>query len=262
MGEQLRVGEQAAVSVRPPVAKLFSNIAEAVILAATPILVVVSIDRREPVVWLGFWMGAAAFGLSWAVGQQVIFGTIQRRWGAVASARIPEDPDLRRRYLYPRLIAVGAAIAGLSEQTARWLVLRILLDRTNSAWIVTVAAGLGHGGLEAMLLGVAVGAVGLLDVTRPARMKGVRLVGLRRYSAAEHWLAIAERVGVTLGHIGFTILVAQAAQGGSWLWWLAAVLAHSTQDYLHARGQLLHHWPPTRLLLVAWASGLQAWRCY
>ena len=140
----------------------------------------------------------------------------------------------------PTGVAVGAAIltSGLAEEPARWLVLRAL-TRARS-WADGVGFGLGHGGVEALLV-VGIGAVsgvvllaGGDEIVAQVRAQdpaqadalAVQVAALREASAVEVVLAVVERACAIVVHVALTLLVLQAVRRRRLRWLVVAVVAH------------------------------------
>ena len=107
-------------------------------LLLLPLTLGLWLRRRWRLTWTIFGHGALAFGLSKLV-------QLPTQWLVVA--QLPAGAQL----------PVALAFAPLCEESARYLVLRRIAT-TNDDWRRGVFFGLGHGGVEAMLLGALVAA--------------------------------------------------------------------------------------------------------
>lgn len=104
--------------------------------------------RRFGVRWGLFGFGALAFVGSQVVRLPLLYGvTIAFRKGL-----LPSPPE---RYTFAFNLVVMCFTAGLFEEGARYLVYRYLLKKARS-WQEALAFGAGHGGIESILLGLAV----------------------------------------------------------------------------------------------------------
>lgn len=237
-------------------AKIFANIGETVALAGGPLLAMIKLASVDPGVWPAVGLGLLAFILAFLLGQMGFMRLVNKQWKSRALARGLHDTQARMAYLYARLIPIGSLTAGVFEETARFALLSLLLPSAAAPWVIAVAFGLGHGGIESILLGLGIGVVGLLDRLFPAKMVGLTLDGVRRYRASEHWMGIGERAGVTLSHILFTLLVARTVVTGDVFWYLAAMALHAALDFVEASGRMRYGWSPFRLMLVPWVTAL------
>jgi uncharacterized membrane protein YhfC len=159
------------------------------------------------------------------------------------------NPLLQR--LAPNADGGGAALvvvavflvlsAGVFEETARLLMLLGPLRKARS-WRDGLMFGAGHGGVEAILLGllsfyalvqlVALRDVDLAATLAPSQVETVRTAltvfwGMPWY---EHLIPTLERVFAICLHLGLTILVLQALTRRNWLWFGLAVLWHALVD--------------------------------
>lgn len=138
-------------------------------------------------------------------------------------------------------IVLLAYSAGLFEEVGRWVGYRWLFQPSQRTWRPGIMYGLGHGGLESMLL---IGGFGLLNLLGmlsidgtdalaqlPAEQREVVQAQLASLAAQPRWyplLGAWERLS-TLGlHVGLSLLVLQTFQRQSRWWLLGAILLHGT----------------------------------
>lgn len=133
---------------------------------------------------------------------------------------------------------VASFTAGLFEETGRLLVMLWLLRRFHR-WIDGVSFGLGHGGIEAVLL---VGLNQLISLTfavlvnsgqtaaldqLPAGTRDQLLTALTGTSPLQFYLAGVERISAIGLHVGLSVLVLWGIVAGRRaLAWVVAVLIH------------------------------------
>jgi len=238
--------------------KGISNLFESVVLVGLPLWVMAAIAADNSDVWFAVAMGFAAFAVAMVLGQQMLVRLLARRLRRRADKDGLTDEAAKKAYVYRRLILPGSLTAGVFEETARLAFLTWLLPLAPSPWVTVVAFGLGHGGMEAILVGLGVGVVGVLDALMPTRMSKIELIGLRRQTAQEHWVGIGERIGITIFHVLLTLLVAQTVTGGSMLWFFAAVFLHVAMDYIYAFGKHIRGWSAPRLAIFGWLFAIAA----
>ncbi|MCB9683564.1 MAG: YhfC family intramembrane metalloprotease [Alphaproteobacteria bacterium] len=193
-------------------------VAQGVTMMALPAVALALVRRRTGVPIGPALAGAAAF-----VGSQVVHLPLN----AGVAALCPPLPEGVGRWLVP--LALGAS-AGVCEETARWVSLR--RNRTSAG---ALATGIGHGGVEAALLGLAV-------VVTVVRLMGVGdgegLPEEARQQVAQVWaasdlvalVAIAERVFAMTAHAAASLLVGLAVVRRSVWPWLGAFLLHAALD--------------------------------
>lgn len=126
--------------------------------------------------------------------------------------------------LYPWVYGLFLGLtAGLAEETARWIVLRYLL-KGRYALEHGLAFGLGHGGIEAMLL------VGLNMIAGAV----MALTGQAAQFPADPGsvlVAGAERLFAMAFHVGASLLILHGVRTGRGAWyWILAVALHGVLD--------------------------------
>ena len=147
-------------------------------------------------------------------------------------------------------LVVLALTAGLFEEVGRYVGYRWLMRRQEKTWEKAVIYGVGHGGLESILLvGVSLlTTVGLglaLLVLPPAALPKMLYAQLalpyRAVAATPGWfplLALWERLWTLPVHIALSVVVVQVFRRGQlrWLWF--AILAHALVDFTTVAIQL------------------------
>ena len=142
----------------------------------------------------------------------------------------------------------GGLMAGLFEETGRFLAMKFLLKKEPTTAKAGVSYGLGHGGVEMMLLfgltmistfAMAVminaGQTETLLAQAPAEAKDqlvAQLDQIKDASAGSFLLGLWERFSALILQVSLSILVwAAARKGGKWLWLFpAAILLHALVD--------------------------------
>lgn len=135
-------------------------------------------------------------------------------------------------------------MAGLCEETARWIGFKILKGKAAS-YKSAFALGIGHGGVESVIVGVLVLAnLIFMLVFSPESMlaRGVPdgTVQMTISQVAQFWatpwhLALAgafERVIAISAHLFMSVLVWKSVTQKSWLWFLLAVAFHALLDFV------------------------------
>jgi uncharacterized membrane protein YhfC len=173
----------------------------------------------------------------------------------------------------------GGLMAGLFEETGRFLAMKFLLKKEPTAVKAGVSYGLGHGGVEmilvfgfsmistfAMAVMINAGMTDTLTAGVPAEAQeqvAAQLDQIKDASAGSYLIGLWERFSALILQVSLSILVwAAARKGGKWLWLFpAAILLHALVDgiavilYKHA-GMV-----PTELVVmaVAFATAALAW---
>ena len=141
-------------------------------------------------------------------------------------------------------------MAGLFEETGRFLAMKFLLKKESSETKPGVSYGLGHGGVEmaiifglsmistlTMAIMVNLGQTDTLLSTVPAEAKDQMtetFEQLQTTGAGTYLLGLWERFSAITLQVALSILVwAAARNGGKWLWFFpAAILLHALVDGL------------------------------
>lgn len=144
----------------------------------------------------------------------------------------------------------GGLMAGLFEETGRFLSMKLILKKESPAASTGIAYGVGHGGIELLLLfgatmisNIAISAIinagnldGLLATVPEANRAQVQtqLEGLQTLTTTTLLYGLWERVSAIILQVGLSIIVWTAVRkGGKWLWLFpAAILLHSLVDAL------------------------------
>lgn len=172
-------------------------------------------------------------------------------------------PMLKSSQLAALLWLVALALtAGLFEEVGRYVGYRWLMRREQKTWEKAVLYGVGHGGLESILLvglsllgtiliGLALTAVPLTIL--PAAQRAPLIQQYAALAAVPGWyplLGLWERLWTLPVHIGLSVVVLQVFQRGRlrWLWW--AVVAHAVVDFSVVAVQLPLSGHPLLVALV------------
>ena len=144
----------------------------------------------------------------------------------------------------------GGLMAGLFEETGRFLSMKFLLKKEPTETKPGVSYGLGHGGVEMLILfGFSMISVLTMAVMVNAGQTDVLLAKtpeasqaaltaqfeqLKTTSAGTYLYGLWERLSAITLHLGLSILVwAAVRKGGKWLWLFpAAILLHALVDAL------------------------------
>ena len=160
----------------------------------------------------------------------------------------PHGAAIQGNTLYYALY--GGLMAGLFEETGRFLAMKFVMKKEPSTTKPGVAYGLGHGGGEmillfgfsmistfAMALMVSAGQTDALLAKTPAEAQeqlATTLEQLKTTGAGVYLLGLWERFSALILQVSLSILVwAAVRKGGKWLWLFpAAILLHALVDGL------------------------------
>jgi uncharacterized membrane protein YhfC len=142
----------------------------------------------------------------------------------------------------------GGLMAGLFEETGRFLAMKFLMKKYPATPRAGVAYGLGHGGAEMLLLFglsmistfaialmINLGQTDLLTARAPAEAQEqvvAQLEQIKSAGAGTYLFGLWERFSALILQVSLSILVwAAARKGGKWLWLFpAAILLHALVD--------------------------------
>lgn len=135
-------------------------------------------------------------------------------------------------------------LAGIFEETARWILFKFSLKNVKS-WAEGVLVGVGHGGVEAVLLGI----LGLVTVVSMIAMRNADLstfgippeqIELARQQLDEFWstpvsmafLGLLERAFAISLHLALSVMVLYSVVYKKPVWFWLALLWHAFVDAL------------------------------
>lgn len=142
----------------------------------------------------------------------------------------------------------GGLAAGIFEETGRFLAMKFLLKKEPAGAITPVAYGVGHGGLEMiMIFGLSMisnlvlsaminaGQMDTLLSASPADARGqleTQLSQLETVGIGALAMGLWERASALILQLGLSVMVwAAVRRGGKWLWLFpAAILLHALVD--------------------------------
>ena len=198
-----------------------------------PLVLAIIARRRLNVSWKYFAYGALIFFVFQLISRAPLVQVIQ---GAIA-------PQLRASstLLYTWFIIL-ALTAGLFEEVGRYVGYRWLMRREEKTWNKAVMYGLGHGGLESMLL---VGGLAILTLINLIVLSSINLNLLpvsQRVQVVQQVAAINaqpvwfpllgawERLWTIPVQVALSVIVLQVFRRNNigWLW--LAILAHTVVD--------------------------------
>jgi uncharacterized membrane protein YhfC len=222
----------AAAPVPLSVALLLTSLLVQIpLMIALPIALGARLARRYGCGWRPWGAGALAFVLS-----QVVHLPFNWATGLMGGGRGLGLLPL------PLLALAGGLSAGLCEEIARYLMLRYGLRRARS-FREAVQFGVGHGGIEAIILGVlaAIALVAMIVLRAvPAASLGIQGDAATQVADATNafwskaWytpmMGGLERVFAITAHVAMSVMVMRAVVRGRVRWLLAAIAAHAALD--------------------------------
>jgi uncharacterized membrane protein YhfC len=142
-------------------------------------------------------------------------------------------------------LALLSASAGVCEEVGRWIGYRWLFRPEQRTWRQGVLYGLGHGGLESMVL---IGGLSALSLAGLVALNGTDVVAQlppeQRQAARAQLAALAvqpawfpllgawERLSALALHVGLSLIVLRAFNQRSPIWLAVAVVVHTTVNFV------------------------------
>lgn len=213
----------------------FARLLNALLMMAVPLALGASLARKQSGRWRFFVAGGVTF-----VASQILHLPFNSR----VLVPLLEDLGWMRASAPSQQIGLAVALglsAGIFEELARYLTLR-WWRRDLRSWAQGLMFGAGHGGTEAILLGL----VALNAFLRAVAFRDSGLSGIVPAEALEtaqahldaYWalpwyaalLGSVERVFTLVFHIAAALLVLQVFTRGGLRWLAAAVLWHTLTD--------------------------------
>ncbi len=199
------------------------------LIAGGVIALVLFVRKRHGAAWALLGIGAATF-----IGSQVVHLPLNVALGALF--RLPFAASLPEAWHLPFNAVVGGLSAALCEEGARYLVLRYWAKDARR-WGKGLALGAGHGGAEALILGILgmatrVSMIVMRDTDALQVRFGPEQEVLVREAVDAYWqtplylplLSAAERWMAMAMHLALAVLVQRAFVVGR-LWPLWAAIA-------------------------------------
>jgi uncharacterized membrane protein YhfC len=216
------------------------------ILLPTVVATVWKIKTKEPISTI--LIGAATFAV-FAIGLESIPKAFLFQLDNPVSAFV-----LSHTWAYA---VVGALLAGVFEETGRFLAFEFLLKKRTKRE-TAISYGIGHGGFEAIFLLVFSGIqyltyislinsgqfstiVDQLRATNPDQVAAMEAipVALAAMTVSNIGISVMERVSAMLGHVAFSILVFDAAKTPKKGWMFPlAIFLHAFLDFFAALYQV------------------------
>ncbi|PKN86304.1 MAG: hypothetical protein CVU46_08270 [Chloroflexi bacterium HGW-Chloroflexi-8] len=202
-----------------------------------PILLGWWIIRKHKTNWKLFGVGVLTF-----IGSQIFhLPVVNGLTAAFQSGALPHvDPNFAPFF---NAIVLGL-LAGLFEETARWIGFKLLKKKGDSLG-AALTLGAGHGGIEAIIIGgvvlfslismLSLRSIGVDSLPLSADQMEATLQQVQAYFATPWHLPLAgavERIGAVALHITLSIMVWLSYTKRKALWFWGAVLYHAVVDGL------------------------------
>jgi uncharacterized membrane protein YhfC len=237
-----------------PPALVITTAMAVVFVIGYPLALGVIVRKKLAVSWKYFWFGALVF---------LVFQLL---------TRVPVVTVLQATVLMHLLLTstaftwiwllILAITAGLFEEVGRYVGYRLLLRREPKTWSKAVMFGLGHGGLESIVVvGGQIVLTAINDVvlstinvnSLPAAQRQGVIQLFAAINAEPFWfplLAAWERLWTIPLHMALAVMVVQVFRRQQMRWLFLAILFHALVDFLAvAFPQAFGHSIPITLLV-------------
>lgn len=186
----------------------------------------------------------------------------------------PSGAAIQGKTLYYALY--GGLMAGLFEETGRFLSMKFLMKKEPAGSLPAIAYGAGHGGIEVilvfafsmisslvMVLMINAGQTDMLMAKVPAEAQAqleAQVAQLETTAPATFLLGLWERVSAMILHLSLSVLVwAAVRKAGKWVWMFpAAILLHALADFSAVMISKSAGIVPTEIIIFAEAIAIAA----
>lgn len=218
-----------------PIASMIGITVSLVVSVGLPIVLCILVWRKTKARISSFFIGAASFIVFALILEQILHTVVRKATGTALTGNI---------WLYA---LYGGLAAGVFEETGRYLAMKLCM-RKNLNKQNAIMYGVGHGGIEAILL-VGMSCVSNLliaiminsgQIPMLLSMSGVddstyqlaitQMTAIGTTPSWHFYMAGVERVSAIIFHISASYLVYLAVSGKKWVYYLLAVLAHFLLD--------------------------------
>ncbi len=199
-----------------------------------PIVLAVIARRRLGTSWRVFALGMGIFVIFQLATRIPVISVVEAFFGTQIRSS---------QWLFAGWLVLLCITAGLFEETGRYVGYRWMMPRDAKTWPLAVMFGLGHGGIESILL---VGVNNLLSFfvllfypaarrLLPAEIGGVLAQQVAALSAYPDWfplLAAWERLWTLPVHVALAVVVLQAFRRANIRWLWLAILLHAAVNLI------------------------------
>ena len=248
-----------------PAGSLVLMAVNAVLGIAIPVCLAVYLVRKHHARWSTILIGAATF---------LVFALVLESIMHQLVLKGPHGQAILGNTLW--LALYGGLAAGIFEESGRFLAMKLLMKKEASTPLPGVAYGIGHGGVEMIVIfgitmignlvlslminsGQADTILSQVPAEAGAQLQA-QLNQLQALDAGTLIIGLWERFSALLIHVGLSMLVWVAVRkGGKWLWLFpAAILLHALVDAGAVLLQKSAGMVPLELIVTAEAIAIAA----
>ena len=205
-----------------------------VFVVVYPFVLAIIARLRLHVSWRYFWYGAlvfAVFQIFTRVPAVVVLNN-------VLASQLKASAPFRFTWL-----VILALTAGLFEEVGRYVGYRVLMRREEKTWSKAVMYGIGHGGMESVVLVGLLGLLSLLNIIITATLN-LNVLTPSQHATVVHqfatinaqpaWFSLLggwERLWTLPVHIALSVMVLQVFRRKNIVWLWLAIFAHAVVDF-------------------------------
>ncbi len=208
------------------IGKMIAMAAVLVFITVIPLGLMIYLRRKHGARWIPFLIGVVFFP---------VFAMMLEPLLHVLVLGSPLGPIMQEKVWVYGLY--GGLAAGIFEETARLVAFRMVL-RSETEPVTALSYGLGHGGMEALLVvgtamvnNLLMGALLLQGGQPPVELAAAAETLASTPAIMFLWSAL-ERVSALVLHVSNAVLVFAAVRTGRWVLFPAAILTHAGLNFL------------------------------
>lgn len=214
-------------------ARIVATIIALLIEIGLPLVLAAIVWRHLRVAWRYFGYGMVIF---------ILFQMLTRLPLVNALQQAMKDDLAASSGLQLAMIVFLSFTAGLFEEIGRYVGYRWLMRKDEKTWAKALMYGLGHGGIESILLVGGTVLVGLINMlilpsvfnTLPEAQRSLVERQMALINAQPSWLPLLgawERIWSIALHVALSVMVLQVFRRG-WSWLIFAIIAHTLANLL------------------------------
>lgn len=223
-------------TVHVPTSELIMAGVAAVFVIVYPLALGVIARKKLGVGWKYFWFGALVFLVFQLVTRVPIVVALQ-------DTLLAHLLSTSTAFTWTWLVIL-AVTAGLCEEVGRYVGYRLFMRHEPKTWSKAIMFGLGHGGLESMVLVGGQLVLTLINVivlsalnlnTLPAAQRQTVIQQFAAINAQPVWLPLLaawERLWAIPLHVALAVIVLQVFRRQRMIWLFLAILFHALVDFL------------------------------
>ena len=199
-----------------------------------PFVLAIIARSRLHIGWRYFWYGALVFAV-FQIFTRVPAVTVLNN---VLASQLNASAPFRFTWY-----AILALTAGLFEEVGRYVGYRVLMRREEKTWHKAVMYGIGHGGIESIVIVGLLGLLSLFNIVVTSTLN-LNILTPSQHATVVHQFALLnaqpvwypllgmwERLWTLPVHIALSVMVLQVFRRKNIVWLWLAIFAHAVVDF-------------------------------